>query len=303
MSEPLSSVEIEDVLSSIRKLVSEDLRESQPRPRVVERGAEAMPEAEPEAVLVRDAEPDPLPDPWAEVPPQAAAMEEDEPPLVVRSKLILTPALRVVENAPPVTPGFSSVRQVMAVVGSAVDTGTASWEPETGDPQRNIGFPPLPRWSPVEEDRRRPFASAAEVLPEIAAPAGEAEVIAMADPDAAYVPGWAQEPGEERAEAEAVAPMAAANIEPDPAWADAAEEAVIAELEQDAPELAAGPAEAAGLPEEDGMAYEEQVLRDLVRDIIRDELQGDLGERITRNIRKLVRAEIARAIAAESLLS
>ena len=34
-----------------------------------------------------------------------------------------------------------------------------------------------------------------------------------------------------------------------------------------------------------------------VRDIIREELQGALGERITRNVRKLVRAEIARAMA------
>jgi hypothetical protein len=34
-----------------------------------------------------------------------------------------------------------------------------------------------------------------------------------------------------------------------------------------------------------------------VRDLIREELQGDLGERITRNVRKLVRAEIARVMA------
>jgi negative regulator of sigma E activity len=40
------------------------------------------------------------------------------------------------------------------------------------------------------------------------------------------------------------------------------------------------------------------VLRELIRDILREELQGALGERITRNVRKLVRAEIARALAA-----
>ena len=38
-----------------------------------------------------------------------------------------------------------------------------------------------------------------------------------------------------------------------------------------------------------------------VRDLIREELQGGLGERITRNVRKLVRAEIARALAAQDL--
>jgi hypothetical protein len=47
----------------------------------------------------------------------------------------------------------------------------------------------------------------------------------------------------------------------------------------------------------DDAAPDEAHLRDLVRDIIREELQGSLGERITRNVRKLVRAEINRALA------
>jgi hypothetical protein len=34
-----------------------------------------------------------------------------------------------------------------------------------------------------------------------------------------------------------------------------------------------------------------------VAEIVRKELQGDLGERITRNVRKLVRREIHRALA------
>ena len=37
------------------------------------------------------------------------------------------------------------------------------------------------------------------------------------------------------------------------------------------------------------------MLRDMVHDIVRQELQGVLGERITRNVRKLVRREIQRA--------
>jgi cell pole-organizing protein PopZ len=49
------------------------------------------------------------------------------------------------------------------------------------------------------------------------------------------------------------------------------------------------------------MSFDEEVLRDLVRDLIREELQGQLGERITRNIRKLVRAEIARALAVQDV--
>ncbi len=41
----------------------------------------------------------------------------------------------------------------------------------------------------------------------------------------------------------------------------------------------------------------EAELRDLVSDIVRQELSGELGERITRNVRKLVRREIQRALA------
>ena len=43
------------------------------------------------------------------------------------------------------------------------------------------------------------------------------------------------------------------------------------------------------------------MLRDIVRDIIREELHGALGERITRNVRKLVRAEINRAMTTRDL--
>lgn len=41
---------------------------------------------------------------------------------------------------------------------------------------------------------------------------------------------------------------------------------------------------------------DEETLREIVRDVLREELQGVFGERITRNVRKLVRTEIARMI-------
>lgn len=47
---------------------------------------------------------------------------------------------------------------------------------------------------------------------------------------------------------------------------------------------------------------DEEGLRELVSDIVREELQGALGERITRNVRKLVRREIQRALATQELL-
>ena len=45
----------------------------------------------------------------------------------------------------------------------------------------------------------------------------------------------------------------------------------------------------------------ENALHDIVRETVREELQGALGERITRNVRKLIRREIHRALAAQEL--
>ncbi|MFD3190261.1 hypothetical protein ACFMPD_08295 [Sedimentitalea sp. HM32M-2] len=48
---------------------------------------------------------------------------------------------------------------------------------------------------------------------------------------------------------------------------------------------------------DDGFALDDEALRDMVADVVREELHGALGERITRNVRKLVRREINRALA------
>ena len=69
------------------------------------------------------------------------------------------------------------------------------------------------------------------------------------------------------------------------AWADEAEAEVVASLQAD---------ERVFPPE---ATFDETMLRDLVRDLIREELQGALGERITRNVRKLVRSELNRVLA------
>ncbi|TQM92334.1 hypothetical protein [Roseinatronobacter monicus] len=46
----------------------------------------------------------------------------------------------------------------------------------------------------------------------------------------------------------------------------------------------------------DGELIDEGVLYQIVAHIVRQELQGELGEKITRNIRKLVRSEVAREL-------
>lgn len=62
------------------------------------------------------------------------------------------------------------------------------------------------------------------------------------------------------------------------------------------PEASDQPEENAFADLSDALDFDEEALRDLVAEVVRAELQGELGERITRNVRKLVRREIHRAL-------
>lgn len=289
MSEPLSSVEIEDVLSSIRRLVSEDLR------------------------------------------PGVRVSRPSETPQNGGGKLILTPALRVIVDDRPAAglaplpnrvPTASAIEQVMAVVGAAVGAQNDDWEPEIGDVEimSSESGAALEGWLQTKSAATEVWAEEIDVgvvefqtFPPAKAfmsedadgyqDDGRGDPIAiepiLTDSDEnTDIPGWTKQSGGGQPTGEDdLAPSETRALEPDVAWADEAEARVIAELEneQDAsvePHL---------FVDAQGAAFEEQVLRELVRDIIRDELQGGLGERITRNIRKLVRAEIARALATQAL--
>ncbi len=57
------------------------------------------------------------------------------------------------------------------------------------------------------------------------------------------------------------------------------------------------PRDEISLLDEDETVIDEEILRDMVSEMVRQELQGELGDRITRNVRKLVRREIQRALA------
>lgn len=324
MSEPLTSHEIEDVLSSIRRLVSEDLRPARA----------AAPEPEGKA-------------------PPAAAPEPD--------KLLLTPALRVVsaeeaqETAPaaaepgpawpePETAGLADLAPG-AAPAPAVAEKAAPAEPEPA-PGITAFSPPQEVYDDAGmEDAVPAFMGGEDEI--IWASAGEAEdasgmVEDLVEPPAEPAPtprghwtaqdlpdsvDWVQEETD-WVETDPI-PFVAHPRKPDltaeplaRAWADSAEAAVQAELEQ----VAAGIAEAVvspapepepeakletqpdEAPEDDTVAQglfdreepllDEEKLREIVRDIIREELAGTLGERITRNVRKLVRVEINRALAA-----
>lgn len=83
-----------------------------------------------------------------------------------------------------------------------------------------------------------------------------------------------------------------------PLHEDAIEETAEAEAKADETAEASAPIGGFGA---DDQLMDEDALRALVSEIVRAELQGALGERITRNVRKLVRREIHRALTAQEM--
>lgn len=262
MSEPMSAGEIEDVLSSIRRLVSEELR---PMART--------PKAEPEA------------------------------------KLMLTPALRVVPNVQPLVETPAKKSAVVSLVAGALG-GSAVFEGETGDLGPLVGAAPM-AWDvePEDEDDVRRIEGFVFQSRQIVATPGlspwppvgvvpdptevEGEVLEPAAPAAQDTEGWAQVgPLDDEPE---YLDAADDPMDSDPDWVDLAEAEVIAGLSAQTADLGADDNAEPSLFAQD-MQFDETVLRNLVRDLIRQELQGALGERITRNVRKLVRVEVARAL-------
>jgi hypothetical protein len=275
MSEPLSSTEIEDVLSSIRRLVSDDIRPA--------------------------------------VRAQAAVAP------VAGDKLILTPALRVVDtpveaSAPPMFVAVPRVQhnaenstdfvQVVASVGAAVDAAHDDWDAEAGDAlvsERDFAAAWAAGPAAAEAEFDSSAANEDEAVQVISAESDHfeyqeilVEPAAVAVP-AEDVPAWAQEDGVGEVLQEEDSAVHNGMIEPDPVWADAAAASVIAGL--------ADPVAASDDEDEDDdfageMRFNEDVLRELVRDILREELAGKMGERI---IRKLVRTEISRAMMTQDI--
>ncbi len=268
MSEALSSSEIEDVLSSIRRLVSDDMR---------------------------------------------PAAKGADPAATEAGQLLLTPALRVVpSDSVGQTAEEPALDAVVLALGAGMSQQPDDWESEVGDlaPVGEAGADgqhalAAQDWEDHQIDAYAEAVPQPVVMQDVLVEAPQAAPTdSFADDDSAdALPGWAQSSGAEAAEDPQPAPWTDGTVEPDPIWAEQAEAAVIEEL------AAAGPmpqmgsdsfvmndADAAEVP------VDEAMLREIVRDVLREELQGRLGERITRNIRKLVRAEIARVMATEGFL-
>jgi len=312
---PLSSEEIEDVVSSVRRLVS---NEQSPRNTTRDLAAERLlltpalrvvSEIRPLSTLILDA---PMPEAVqaAEVAPEPAA--EPSPLAEMVEPSADEPAVELIE---------ADWEDEIWATPEAVSLGEAA----LGAEEAEVLLPPV-------EDAPAEILTGPE--PEFATSA-EAE----ADPES-----WAQVDGEwvedepvpfiplrRRAE-HLAARLAAGTLDPEdtedidhddapaaPLRDVAAElledDPMAADLDGDAP-VARGiddaendrVATAQRMPTEildaDGTplaVLDEAALQEIVRQMIREELQGALGERITRNVRKLVRAEINRALVARDL--
>ena len=282
MSDPVTNVEIEDVLSSIRRLVSES------------GGAQA--EVRKASKIFENKAPEP--ETGAETPAEKPA---------VLDKLVLTPSLRLAE-APETVAESEDTSEPEAEVEAEPEIEAADeveHATEAVEHHAEVSEEAQPE-AVSEESAER--AAETEQTPEqsadehVNAPEGESlkDRIEQLEAAVSSQDGEWEEENDESVETlqwedhgtdgtsdeNMSAPEAFAEHHHDFDAADEADKITEAEDEYD---FLAG----------DETLLDEDTLREMVADIVRQELQGALGERITRNVRKLVRREIHRALMAQ----
>jgi hypothetical protein len=283
MAGPLSSEEIEDVVSSVRRLVSNehsarnlsrDLNAERllltPSLRVISEVSPLAPLILEDHVVPEAAEPDVSQDDTADL---IEAEWEDELWGEVETVTLGEAALAAeeAEVLPSSDPGVAeAVETEIRQPPASADTATAEGK---DDP---IAFVPLRRRA---ENLAARLASGGVTDPVPSAPAEP-----MASEEDHSVPA-------DHAHSEAT-------TDPESDVAVAEEDVSAPQEELTAQRMPTEILDADGTPL---AVLDEAALQEIVRLMIREELQGDLGERITRNVRKLVRAEINRALIARDL--
>ena len=293
MSDPVTNVEVEDVLSSIRRLVSDDNRPS---------------------------------------------MKTATPVKLSPDRLVLTPALRVEDDQDEDEAVVEPTIQAWSEFGAGPEDQDANladrsennsdatsdvYEPEQAEAVQDHDEQPQEETHDVSEaPAAEPFVLESVVNyaePEMDAPFEE---IADADiPDheaeAAFFADQSESLTSKIAALEAVIGKTDDQWEPDDTgssdysgteapsmkWDDVGSDNDADNAEGDnaeTVEVDVEPQQAAFSQSADEI-LDEDALRDIVSEIVREELQGALGERITRNVRKLVRREIHGALAAQEL--
>ncbi len=369
MSEILTSREIEDVLSSIRRLVSEDLSPGAGK-RISARARRAAREEEEKLLLtpslrvVADNSGMMMREDVAALSPEAAApvpVVDPETGLAVQGGEVTAraalrgPSLHLVDAglgfpaaAGPVSlvPGDRAgdylEDEVWAEPGLTEDEEALLLAEDDGDPAAVI-VPEVDWFGDAPETDHAAAALLADEAPELVAgirsvlaeDATAAAMLAASLPEGGALGVLALMP-EDRADAvpavgpgaETIAEALAGRSAPDQSIPDADMAAPVVSVEPgvQVADAAAAPSteeetamiglsgepqahehpprvvdmrkahEAEPGPLVSGAEIDEAYLRELVLGIIREELSGTLGERITRSVRKLVRAELARAL-------
>ncbi|MFX0546482.1 hypothetical protein ACEWPL_013145 [Roseovarius sp. S1116L3] len=337
MSDPVTNVEIEDVLSSIRRLVSSDGRLAKAA------GAPGGEPAEPDRLVltpslrIDNAAQDPA------MPENDGARDEAEE-LSDEGRLDERGDQAVAADEDDWTdqidaPGADDADMLrsepaddfdseLTAFDDVSDHGEGKDHAVAGDAAQEVHHGAENREDEPRDDRAESLKARVAELEEVVA-----RQVDQWDPDGAGsdensaspvspLPWEEDATGDDEAEAdssdaeraidEAIAKAAEAPAKPEPASADADHDDA-----EDIPDnfAAAEPHEAdarrspyvlhddenAELFAGNDEFLDEDALRDLVADIVRQELQGALGERITRNVRKLVRREIHRALTSQEL--
>lgn len=310
---PLSSEEIEDVVSSVRRLVSNEqstrrvTRDLGSDRLLLTPALRVVSEVSPLSPLLLDANPSPEP-----APPQDEAVADVAQPALPDDSVLPDEEVSgfveaVWEDEIWVAPDPTSLGEVALsadeaeVVVPAVDL--AAPEPDADTPADSEDTGEV--WAPSDwaEDGPVPFIPLRRRAEHLAARLAAGQVSDLDDPEDAVHDDTPTDPAPtEQVVMRDVAPEL---LEDDPLAVD---------LDEGIP-VASGPSAAEGeiassqrMPTEfldaDGTSLavlDEAALQEIVRQMIREELQGALGERITRNVRKLVRAEINRALIARDL--
>lgn len=325
MSDPVTNVEIEDVVSSIRRLFSEDKRQA----------ADSAEKAEKQEV--------------------SSELCDGE----AEGRLVLSPAFRVDRPAAHASSDTSHAPALVMNGGSATTRDSVDNSEERNGQRLHLMTEPALDTTQNDvsdvlvlgEPQSRP-TQADNWGETLEAP------VAQDDPSAAIIASQSRQNSLKTtiAELEAAISIQGNDFEPDGSeevgsipeneplqWQDSDSEAhvilaqpegasvsKVIELDNSAPQDVdpafvrrhAAPAGEAGLEEErvadlggdpdelqaalarddltvDDLPMDEEALRDLVSEVVRQELQGALGERITRNVRKLVRREIHRIISSQ----
>lgn len=276
MSDPVTNVEIEDVLSSIRKLVSDEQRP-------VEKGVSAFEPAKDRLVLTPD----------FRVPESDES--ESEEAFVLGPDSAVEPEEALFESAAEDDPS--------ALVEDTAQVDESSPEPQ-GVEEDLSEVEDKPTAAPLfQHVKPDPIVSEVEDDGTDAVSTGLASRIAQLEAAVARREDSWDPDGLDASDQNTPAELQSSvhdvweTVESEEAPVSVAPEETTLEAEEDFSD--AHPDEDDDIESfvtEDDSKLDEEALRALVSELVRQELQGTLGARITRNVRKLVRREIHRVL-------